>query len=82
MYLVIHGKLIDRVGRNNCINKKDVLIMLTRLYRVPKRYRYVLLKELIEMGIVKLEGKDKVKVMKCKRSLDNSSKIFQDMKMF
>ena len=82
MYLLIHQKLVDNAGKDRCILLPNVFSILSKTYHVPRKYRYVILKELVNFKMVKAEGDGRIRVLKYNNHINNSSKIFKDLEMF
>ena len=82
MYLIIHNRIMENVGKDGCMPKKRLFEILGKIYHIPRKYRYVLLKELISLGMVKEEAKESIRVIKYRNNINDSSKIYRQMKMF
>ncbi len=63
MYSIIHDRIKGKVDRDNCIPRKELQILLARIYHIPKEYKHQFLNELIKFEIVKLERHDVLKVL-------------------
>lgn len=82
LYLSFHNSLIKVYGANSIIRRKDVFAKLGRQFLVPQNLREPALKELENMGLLKREDRDNVRVVDSKLNLDNSSMFFQKLHLF
>lgn len=82
MYDLIHKRFIEDVGVNCYCNKKDFVIIMTKMYHIPKKAVFPVMKELEEEQMITIDSKD-VKILKPKRDIeDNMNKIYQKMGIF
>ena len=81
VYQIIHQKLKEKVGKDGCLSRRSLFEVFCRIYRISKKYRYPVLKELETYGMIKVIDRDIIKVMGCENVLD-SSKIYKGMRMF
>lgn len=81
MYFAIYDRLKQNAEKDRCMSKRKLFEILGRLYLLPKKYRYVVLKELINYGFIVDLG-DRVEIKKCKNALEDSSKVYRKAKMF
>lgn len=82
LYLIIHNRIMENVGKDGCMPKKRLFEILGKIYHIPRKYRYVLLKELTHLGMVKEEAKESIRVLRYKNNINDSSKIYRQFKMF
>jgi len=58
VYHLIHLFLKSRVNPNNFIKRKDVLLYLGRYFHIDKKYKNLVISELIELNLFKKVNRD------------------------
>ena len=53
LYLCIHSKLCERVSFSRIYSKKDFYKLLGETFHVPKKMRIMVLKEMVNKGLIK-----------------------------
>lgn len=79
-YFYIHSKLKER-SINNQLNLNEAKSFLFE-WRVPKWLRPVVLKEMENMELIKLENRNTIIFNKCDIDIDNISNIFNNVGLF
>ena len=82
MYLLIHQKMKEKSGKDSLISKENLFKMFGKVYHIPKRYRYVVLRELVNFKMVVIQDPQNIKVLKYNNHIENSSKIYKELGMF
>ena len=81
MYLCIHKRLQEE-STLKIICRKKALHILGVLYHVPKRLKKVILKEMELFNLLERHNRDKLEILDTKLSLDNTSKIYRQVRLY
>lgn len=82
LYLCVHDRLQKKADRNGVMKRKDVFILLGRMFHVPKNLLYPILKELIYMDLVECPNPSEVRVLKTKHKISDTTKIYKRLEMY
>jgi len=52
LYLCVHKRLCEKVSLSGIMTKKDFYRIIGELYHVPKKYRIIVLKEMVKLNMV------------------------------
>ena len=81
LYLCIHNKLCEKTSFSRIYPKKEFFRMLGETFHVPKKMRVVVLKEMVNKGLVQDLGNKRnnnIKVEKIEIDLDRDSNKFYE----
>ena len=81
MYLLIHHRLKEKY-RNYPFDRKELCIILGKLYLTPKKLRDPIIKELKDFKLIKSSGLNKFEVIKNGFNINNTSKIFRAVGLY
>lgn len=70
LYLSLHNQLKGRFGINVLVDKKLVYAKLGRHFMIPKNLRELVIKEMEELGLIKIENSHKIIVLPCDINLE------------
>ena len=83
LYLCLHNLLKRRYGFNREITRKELFCELGKHYLVPKKLRPVIIKEMEEIELIKLNDNGTVLILKCEFDLeDNANDFYKHFKIF
>jgi len=63
MYSLIHQRLKEKQYPDSFIWRKDLFVILGRIYHVPKAYRHNIMDELIELGCMRWNKHDYLEIL-------------------
>ncbi len=74
VYHLIHLFLKDRIDHKKQIKRKDVLLYL-KYFHIEKKYKNIVISELIELGLLKKVNRDLLEYVQSKKTdkLENNS---------
>jgi len=75
LYLGLHNQLVNKFGVNRIITNKELFCKLGKHYIIPKSLRYIVLKEMEELKLVKKETRDSIKILECSIDLNKESDV-------
>ncbi len=82
-YLSCHNLLKKRYGIGKYIKRKELHSELGRHFLVPKNLRDVAIKELENMGLVKRENRDTIKILNYKLDIEeDANRFFKKVGLF
>jgi hypothetical protein len=74
LYLALHNQLTKKHGINNTLTRKEFYIKLGKHYMIPKSLRYVVIKEMEEMNLIKQVDRDNIEVLPHKINIERDAK--------
>jgi len=86
VYLCIHQKLGERVNPSRIMSKKYFERILGETFHIPKPMRIVVLKEMVNQGLIKDMGNTRnhnIRILQPKKDLEEAkSEIYQSVGLF
>lgn len=82
VYLCIHQRLISNCSINNEMKVRDLFSILGRIYHIPKKFFYPIMKELINLNLIERPNRKFIKILDSQLDLDDTSHIYQSVGMF
>jgi len=83
MYFAVYQRILKNMNKDRTISRDKLFdLIFGRICHFPKRYRYVILKEMVNYGFLKDDGGERIDVLECDDWLDDSSEVFKNAKMF
>ena len=64
VYKCIHKKLNDILGSEVIVKKEIVYHKLGEIYHVPKRLRFIVIKEMCDLAMLEIINRDNIKINK------------------
>ena len=62
MYRVIHNRLKEHIRGNEAISRKELFCIFGQSFSIPKAKKYVVMKELVELKMIKFEKFGEIKI--------------------
>lgn len=81
IYLLIHKRLHEKFKEEE-IKLEELFKVICKVHGINKQYRYLVLKELEEMKLVKRINSNYIKTLPPLINLDESSKLYQSIGMY
>lgn len=83
LYLGLHNQLVKKYGEKTVITRKEFFEKIGRHYMLPKNLRYLIIKEMAEMGLLKQINRDNLMILPQELDIEkDSNKIFSMLKIF
>jgi len=79
-YLYIHKKIYERAAGNSM--KVSELQMYLQEWRIPKNLRYLVIKDMEALGLLKLNGRRRVNINKPVFDEENLNQYYQEAGVF
>lgn len=78
LYLSLHNQLKKKFGIGRTITRKEFFCKLGKHSQVPKNLRYVVIKEMEEKKLIKIEDRDNISLLKCDIDLEKDiNKLYE-----
>jgi hypothetical protein len=81
-HLCLYNKLKAKAGMNMIITRTQFHYIVGKIYRIPKEFKYPLLKEMEIVGLLERVDKKWIKVLEPKLNSEDTSKIYRSLGMF
>jgi hypothetical protein len=83
LYLALHSQLKKKYGIDTIISVKDFYCKLGKHGQVPKQSRYLVIKEMEEMKLIKQESRDHIKILNCEWDIErDTNKFYEWLKIY
>lgn len=82
LYLYMHSKIQKEANGEGIIGRVRVFELFGKLYHIPKRFWYPVLKEMVYLDLVECPNPQNVKVLNSTFDLENLSKIQEKLDFF
>ena len=79
-YLYLHSKIFEK-SRGEDIQINEVVSYMFQ-WSIPKQIRYLILKEMELMGLLKIKGKYTIKLNKPRFNLEKTNKYYHKLNIF
>lgn len=78
LYLGLHNQLLKKYGVNRIISNKEFFCKLGKHGQIPKRLRWIVIKEMEKKGLIKKVGRDNIQIISFEINLENDiNKIYR-----
>lgn len=78
LYLGLHNQLLKKFGVGGVIKRKELFCKLGKHGQIPKKIRYLVIKEMEEKGLVKILNRDEIKILKIDIDIEkDANKLYQ-----
>ena len=78
LYLALHNQLKKKFGVNHLVSMKEFNCKLGKHGQVPKLARFLVVKEMEEMGLIKQESRDAIKILECEWDIEKDTNKFYE----
>lgn len=83
MYYWIHQRLLKDTGGPCYYKKKDLCIMMSRMYHTPKKFVPILINDMVELKMIKDINKDDIEILPIRQDIEkNCNKIYHEIGIF
>jgi hypothetical protein len=83
LYLSLHAQLLNKVGINKIITRKEFFCILGKHFLIPKDKRNFIIKEMEKLELISRENKESIKVLKCDINInDNPNEVYKKAGIF
>ena len=82
LYLCVHDRIKSKVNGDNIIDRRVVFEIFGRLYHIPKKLRYPVLKEMAHMNLIDCLTQNEIKVFEAPFNIHNTWKVQKLLKFY
>ena len=79
-YLYLHSKIFEK-SRGEDISVNEVVSYMFQ-WSIPKQIRYLIIKEMETMGLLKIKGRYTIELNKPRFNLEKTNKYYHRLKVF
>ncbi len=78
LYLGLHNQLLKKFGVGGIIKRKELFCKLGKHGQIPKKIRYLVIKEMEEKDLIEILNRDEMKILSIDIDLEkDANKLYQ-----